>query len=464
MDNSSEGDPYLSPLLFLPILAQANTALSNPALPIQLPLFSAPSNWLLLAAACSLMVAALLRSARTAVFSLNDTDQVRLGKQSRLAQRIKQYLNLTDSFALTVRWAADVLYLITGIALFIYGQSLWGYEGTNSAIIALLSVATTWIAAFGLEFVLSSFAVHHPLWFVQLMAVLLDIVYTILSPFAKWWRNRYKLAPTPPPMPDNDVYNHAPTPPDPTLDTDHHHPEPTEPTNYMAKGMSKFKHLSVKQIMCNRVDIYAIDIQTNFKTLCQQVIEWGYSRLPIYDEDLDHIVGVLYTKELLRSLTEDEQFEWQSLVKPPYFVPQNKKVNDLLKEMQRSRVHLAIAVDEFGSTSGLITLEDILEEIVGDIRDEYDEDDMSFRRLDRYQYVFNGRTTLSDMCRVMHLPPDLFDQVRGEAESLGGLLIEIAGKFPDENDTVTYKHFFFTVLTRRSNRIDEVKVTLLPEV
>ncbi len=230
----------------------------------------------------------------------------------------------------------------------------------------------------------------------------------------------------------------------------------------IARGMAKFRQLTVKQIQCNRMDLFAVDVSTHFDELCKQVIEWGYSRVPVYDEDLDHIVGILYTKELLKFIEEEDAFEWQKLVKEAYFVPQNKKVAELLKEMQRSRVHIALTVDELGSTSGLVTLEDILEEIVGDIRDEYDEDEIEFNRIDLYQYVFSGRTLLIDMCHVMNISGDTFKDIKGEADSLAGLLIGMAGKFPEEGETFAYKNYFFTVLTRYSNRIGEVKVTILP--
>lgn len=230
----------------------------------------------------------------------------------------------------------------------------------------------------------------------------------------------------------------------------------------IARGMAKFRQLVVKQIQCNRMDLFAVDISTPFDKLCKQVIEWGYSRVPVYDEDLDHIVGILYTKELLKFIEEEDAFEWQKLIKEAYFVPQNKKAAELLKEMQRSRVHIALTVDELGSTSGLVTLEDILEEIVGDIRDEYDEEEIEFNRIDPYQYIFNGRTLLIDMCHVMGIQGDTFHIIKGDAESLAGLLIGMAGKFPEEGETFSYQNYFFTVLSRYSNRIGEVKVTILP--
>lgn len=455
MDNSSEGDPYSSSyFLKMPFLfAQTSTTLTSPP---PLPFIdNSNNNLLLLCVIGLLLVASLLRSARTAIFSLDENDHLYLAKQhAKFAKQANKYLSHDRIFALIVRWAAEILSLIAALGLYIYLSPFINNIGINQIATAALTVLAISLASFTLEFAFSNLAARKSLWFAKLMAMPLAIIYSIFAPIANIWGTHYKLSPTPP-APDHDVFNN------PTSANSH----PTNNTNQtetpINKSRSAFQNLSVKQVMCNRVDIHAIDIDTDFKTICRKVIEWGYSRVPVYEEDLDHIVGILYAKELLSSLENPDTFEWKNLIKAAYFIPQNKKVSDLLKEMQGKRVHLAVAVDEFGDTSGLITLEDILEEIVGDIRDESDEEyEMSFKQLNSHQYLFNGRTPISDMCRIMHINTNVFDKVRGESESLGGLLIELAGKFPDEKETINYENFSFTVQTRRSNRIDEVKVTL----
>lgn len=460
MVNSSADDPYPSPFLSIMLLQAQVDSLSTPD--IVGSTFVLPSQtWGMAAALCVLLVA-LFRSTRTAVFSLSDTDQIQLDRTSA-TRRIKLLLQQADPFSLAIRWTADLWYAGAAMCWLI---ALCAYVDNALAhlpLLALVSALSTWLCVFIAEFILSPIATRYPMALSRFWSLPSWVAYTLWLPFTRWWQNRYKTTPTLSAVIDTDVFQH-----DPPIADDPSHPNSGDnsPSNDIrpapTRAVSKFKSLSVKQVMCNRIDIYAVEKQTDFKTLCHNIINWGYSRIPVYEEDLDHIVGILYIKELLRPLTEDIQFEWQSLIKPPFFVPQNNKVDDLLREMQRSRTHLAIAVDEFGNTSGLITLEDILEEIVGDIRDEYDIDENTFKRLSEHQYIFNGKTPLSDICRTMQLAPDLFDTVRGESESLGGLLIELAGKFPDEKETITYDRFRFTVLARHSNRIDEVKITLLP--
>jgi CBS domain containing-hemolysin-like protein len=185
----------------------------------------------------------------------------------------------------------------------------------------------------------------------------------------------------------------------------------------------------------------------------------GYSRMPVFKESLDKVVGMIHTKDFLPH-NEDDTFDWHALIRPAYFVHEGKLIEDLLKEFQQKRIHFAIVVDEFGGTSGIITLEDIMEEIIGDIKDEFDEDDPQFRKIDDHNFLFEGKTLINDMCRMMGLPTDTFDEVRGESDSLGGLILEISGRFPAVNETVRSGAFEFTVLEVDKMRIKRVKVTI----
>ncbi len=225
------------------------------------------------------------------------------------------------------------------------------------------------------------------------------------------------------------------------------------------KGIVKFGNISVKQIMRFRLDVNGTDYSTSFFDLIKKVEELHYSRLPVYRSNLDDIVGVVNTKDLLPYLDQLD-FDWHTIIRPPFFVPESKLIKDLLAEFQAKRIHFAIVVDEFGGTSGIVTMEDILEEIIGDIRDEFDEEETSVRKIDNHTYSVDAKIMLYDMCRAMRLPLDTFDKVRGESDSLGGLVLEIAGKFPTANETIKTGDFQFTVIEIAKNKINTVKVTI----
>ena len=225
------------------------------------------------------------------------------------------------------------------------------------------------------------------------------------------------------------------------------------------KGIVKFGAISVKQVMRFRLEVNGIDYNASFGEVVRRIEDLHYSRLPIYKTNLDEIVGILNTKDLLPYLGEQD-FDWRSLIRPPYFVPESKLIRDLLKEFQTKRVHFAIVVDEFGGTSGIVTMEDILEEIIGDIRDEFDDEETAVRQLDAHTYIADAKIMLHDLCRAMNLPVDTFDAVRGESDSLGGLVLEIAGAFPGKDEVVRAGDFGFTVLEVIKNRIASVQITI----
>lgn len=234
----------------------------------------------------------------------------------------------------------------------------------------------------------------------------------------------------------------------------------TENEKKILKGIVKFGNITVKQIMKTRVDVNGIPENTSFAELVAQVKDLRYSRLPVYQDDLDNVIGMIHTKDLLAHLHEPGDFRWQSLIRPPYFVHEQKFIEDLLKEFQQKRIHFAVVVDEFGGTSGIVTLEDILEEIIGDIKDEFDDEEASFKKIDDNNYLFEGKTMINDVCRIMELQKDTFDAVRGESDSLAGLVLEIAGEIPKPQQVIQSGDFEFTVLEVIKNRINKVKVTI----
>ncbi len=226
------------------------------------------------------------------------------------------------------------------------------------------------------------------------------------------------------------------------------------------KGIVNFGQLSVKQIMVSRVDITAFDISLNFHELMDKINKCGYSRIPIYEETIDSIKGILYSKDLLPYLEKNENFKWQKLIRPPFFVPETKKINSLLKDFQKRHVHMAIVVDEYGGTSGLVTLEDVIEEIVGEIHDESDDDKASYHKVNENTYIFEGKTTLIDFCKITDQDPAVFDEVKGESESLGGLLLELHHRLPHAGEEIAFRNFVFKIIAADKKRIKKVKVTI----
>ena len=226
----------------------------------------------------------------------------------------------------------------------------------------------------------------------------------------------------------------------------------------MLQGIIRFGDETANDVMTPRQDIENIEIHSSFKEVLQFINENNYSRIPVYQGNEDNIRGVLYIKDLLPYISKSESFRWQSLIRPPYFVPETKRLDDLLREFQENKIHIAIVVDEFGGTSGLVTLEDILEEIVGEINDEYDEDIKPYTKLDDNTYLFEGKILLSDFCKVLQVSDDEFDAVAGEADSLAGLLLELKGDFLSLHEKLTYEQYSFEVMEVEGRRISRVKV------
>lgn len=228
----------------------------------------------------------------------------------------------------------------------------------------------------------------------------------------------------------------------------------------MLQGIIRFGDETAKEVMTSRQDVVDLDIKSSFADVLQCVVENNYSRIPVYQDNSDNIRGVLYIKDLLPHLGKPKNFRWQSLIRPPYFVPETKKIDDLLHEFQENKVHIAIVVDEFGGTSGIVTLEDILEEIVGEINDEYDEEEKTFTRLNKNTYIFEGKTLLSDFSRILNISDEEFQEVEGDADTLAGLLLEIKGDFPKIHEKLEYKNYVFEILQLEERRISRVKVVI----
>ena len=226
------------------------------------------------------------------------------------------------------------------------------------------------------------------------------------------------------------------------------------------KGIVNFGNINVSAIMCPRMDVTAIDIKSGFDTIVPVIISSGFSRIPVYSGSFDTVKGILYAKDILPYTNNPDSFKWQALLRPPYFVPETKKINDLLKEFQIRKIHMAVVIDEYGGTSGIVSLEDILEEIVGEITDESDEDQFQFRRLDEKTYIFEGKILLNDFCKIIELEEDFFEEVKGESETLAGLILELTGEIPQKDKVINYRNFVFKIESADKRRIKEIRVEI----
>ncbi len=225
------------------------------------------------------------------------------------------------------------------------------------------------------------------------------------------------------------------------------------------EGIVSFGNTDAKQVMSPRMDIFALEIEDSFATIYPKIVENGFSRIPVYRDNIDQIEGVLFVKDLLPYISK-EDFDWKSLLREPFFVPENKKIDNLLKDFQSMKSHLAIVVDEYGGTSGLVSLEDIIEEIVGDISDEFDGDDTNFSKIDDKNYLFEGKINLKDFYRVINVEEELFEITKGEAETLAGFILEILGNFPKKDQKIAFENCVFTIETVDKKRIKQIKVTI----
>jgi len=235
-----------------------------------------------------------------------------------------------------------------------------------------------------------------------------------------------------------------------------------EEEKMILKGIATFGEKEASEVMQSRVNVTALDVSQPFSKVMEMVAESGFSRIPVYEENIDKVQGILYIKDLLPINKEQKDFDWSAMIRPAFFVPENKRLNDLLQEFREKKIHLAIVVDEYGGTSGIITLEDIIEEIVGEISDEFDKENQQFKyeKISPISYHFEAKTPLNDLCKILHLEDDYFDDVKGESDSLGGLLLELEGIIPEKGSKITFKQFDFSVISVDTRKINEVEVKI----
>lgn len=326
---------------------------------------------------------------------------------------------------------------------------------TEGTPVAILTIATTLGIVFFGEILPKVYATPNNLSFARFIVPFLKFLNSILKPFSfllmttsnviekRFQKKGYDIS--------VEELHHA-------LEMTTTSEETTEEEKDILKGIVNFGTLTVKQVMRSRMDITAFDLEMDFHELMDKINKSGFSRIPVFSDTIDNIEGVLYIKDLLPFVEQDEHFDWRKLLRPGFFVPENKKIDALLKDFQEKRVHMAIVVDEYGGTSGLITLEDVIEEIVGEINDEFDDEDIAYSKIDQNTYLFEGRTTLNDFSKIVDVNPGTFEKIKGESESLGGLLLEINSKLPSAGERIYYDKFVFTVVAVDNRRIKKVRV------
>ena len=403
-----------------------------------------------------LILSALVSGSEVAYFSLSQAEKHKVGgRSSKRNSYLIKNLESPEQLLATILVANNFIKVGIVILSSFTVDSLVDF--TNEPILGFIVqviVISLVILLFG-EIIPKVYSTHRPLKFARFIAVPLHFLIKMLKPVnsvliysTSFLNNRIH------------AYNkHI------SIDELSQALELTSPTelkdeNEILKGIVKFGNKSVAEIMRSRVDVVSAEINSSYSSIMKMITETGFSRIPVYSGSFDNIKGILYIKDLLPHAFKGTTFRWQSIVRPPFFVPETKKIDDLLEEFQKNKVHMAIVVDEYGGTSGIVTLEDVLEEIVGEITDEFDEDEKFYTKIGENKYLFDGKTMLNDFYKTTGSEDFVFDEVKGEADSLAGLILELKGEIPEKNDTINYKNYVFTIEAVDNRRIKQIKVEI----
>lgn len=403
-----------------------------------------------------LILSALVSGSEVAYFSLSPAEKHKIaGRSSKRNSYIIKNLESPEQLLATILVANNFINVGIVILSSFTVDSLIDF--TNEPMLGFIVqviVISFVILLFG-EIIPKVYSTHHPLKFARLIAIPLHFMIKLLKPInsiliysTSFLNNRIH------------AYNkHI------SIDELSQALELTSQTelkeeNEILKGIVKFGNKSVAEIMQSRVDVVSADINSSYSNIMMMITETGFSRIPVYSGSFDNIKGILYIKDLLPHAFKGKTFRWQSIIRPPFYVPETKKIDDLLEEFQKNKVHMAIVVDEYGGTSGIVTLEDVLEEIVGEITDEFDEDEKFYSKTGENKYLFAGKTMLNDFYKITGAEDTVFDEVKGEADSLAGLILELKGEIPVKNDTINYKNYVFTIEAVDNRRIKQIKVEI----
>ena len=419
-----------------------------------------------------LFLSGLFSSAENAFFSLSPSDLVLLNKEdSHASKTALELINDPDRKTATQRLLATILVMnnLVNVFIIIFSSFLFDSLFSFQDWITPFFMLKKEIIAFSLQVVLITFllvllgeiipkiyATKNYLKVVRFMGKPLQICYRIFKPiilclsassslFDKYLKKQ--------------MHNISVEEISQAIDIADENKEIEE--KHILKGIINFGNTSVKQIMKPRTEVSGIDISTDAHELLSTIVGWSYSRIPVYEDTFDQVRGILYVKDLLPHIHKKTNFNWQNLLKQPFYVPEHKKIDDLLQEFQDKRVHMAIVVDEYGGTKGIVTMEDILEEVFGEIKDEFDDiDEISFTKIDELTYQFEGKTPLLELCKILNFTNDYFEKVRGDADTIGGLLMEIEGKIPNKGTKIILDTLSFTIIAADNRRIKRVQLKL----
>lgn len=398
-----------------------------------------------------IIVAGLVSGSKAAFLSLDSDSIQKYRKSGKFTSRIAVKLIERIEELLAVITVLNCFnYMAIASLSFLVSKPLTASFSPVATIVLLVLVLLPTIMIF-CEVMPKMFARHSQGFYVSFMAVPLYFMSKLLKPatFLMTKNNRGI---------ERQVHKNQSISMDELSDVIEENPSGLMSEREMLKGIIEFGNIEVSEIMCPRVDMVAIESKEPFEQVLKKITESGYSRIPVYTDTFDQISGILYIKDLLPYVNNKNGFKWMTLIRPPHFVPENKKINELLEELQMQKNHMAIVVDEYGGTSGLVTMEDIIEMIVGDISDEFDEEESDFTRIDENTYIFKGKTLLSDFCDELEIDSETFAEAQGESESLAGLILEMKGELPRKNERFECCGFEFTVLEVDRRRITSVKV------
>ena len=403
-----------------------------------------------------LLLSALLAGSEVAFFSLSAEERAACRESESGSERtIAKLLDKPQQLLATLLIFINLVNIsFITIATYMTEQIVGEEQKEGLVATLVLLVGVTFIITFFGELIPKVWAQQNNLRFAKITASLISVATTIFSPLSSLLlgisniiekrveRKGYSIT--------VDELNHAL---EITTGKD-----TSEQEKDILKGIVNFGSISAKSVMRSRRDITAFDINYDFHELMDKINKSGYSRVPVFRETIDKVEGLVYVKDILPHIDKDEHFDWQKLIRQPYFIPESKKIDDLLYDFQEKRVHMAIVVNEYGETEGLITMEDIIEEIVGDIQDEFDDEKIDYTKVDDFTYIFEGKTPLNDVCRVLDLDLAEFEKVRGDSESIGGLLLELFGRLPNASEEISFERFTFRVLSADNKRIKKVRV------
>lgn len=405
-----------------------------------------------------LFISGLVSGSEVAFFSLNAEDLASL--DDRNDSRAAKAIQLVES---PKRLLSTVLILnnlvnigIVTLTTFV-SWKVFGFDATGIAIILIQTIGVTFAIVFFGEIVPKVYATKAKLEISLLMAPTIYFFSVVLRPLSGFLMAMSNVIER---RIEKKGYSFSVGELHQAIDITTE--DTTDEEKDILKGIVNFGTLSVRQVMRSRLEISAVDCEMDFHELMDRINKSGYSRIPVYRETIDQIQGILYIKDLLPYIEQNEDFEWQALIRKGLFVPENKKVGVLLKDFQKKRIHMAIVVDEYGGTSGLVTLEDLIEEIIGEINDEFDDvEDYYFKSIDEHTFIFEGKVSLNDFCKKLELDPQIFDEVKGESESLGGLLLELNSSLPKNGSRIIFRKFEFTIMAVDAKKIKKVKVRLM---